>query len=188
VESWADVLGVAKDSVQDFFEAALPNRPMEEVVCADICEAASGKIPLAARPPKAGVAGRHWPNHSRVFWDIDMSPSTLEAFPNEAKELERANHLLDPDGGHGGGASGNEMQERKSVEPLVQPLHVQQPVHIAAHLRCVPASASAALFFPTSGGALAEDADDQCEPADIWGNVGQFIAVGTATTDHRHLT
>jgi hypothetical protein len=43
------------------------------------------------------------------------------------------------------------------------------------------ASALAALFFQTSGGAIAEDADDQCEPADIWEKLGQTIAVGVVT-------
>jgi len=41
--------------------------------------------------------------------------------------------------------------------------------------------ALAVLFFQTSGGALAEDADDECEPANLSENLGQILAVGTIT-------
>jgi hypothetical protein len=43
------------------------------------------------------------------------------------------------------------------------------------------ATALAALFFQTSGGAVAQDADDRCKPADIYESIGQIIAIGVVT-------
>jgi len=35
-----------------------------------------------------------------------------------------------------------------------------------------------ALFFQASGGAMAEDTDPKCSPADVWEQIGQTVAVG----------
>jgi hypothetical protein len=43
------------------------------------------------------------------------------------------------------------------------------------------AAALGALFFQASGGALAEDADERCEPQGIGERLGRLIAIGVAT-------